>query len=142
MIEFNKNNKAENINFQAKKINKEKIMEPVKDFLKKGLQRAEFEVTDVGAFKEIEMLNENSNQYQDVAKFGFRIRPASPDHNSKQRVLELVATKKSPNEQKTMSQGYLTGTREEILARLKDPEMLDDLQKYVDEANTKFFNED
>lgn len=141
MIEFNSNNKINKTNFKAK-LNEEKFMEPIKEFLSKILQRAEFEVTDVGAFQPIEMLGANPNKYQEVEKFGFRIRPASPDHNSKERILELAATKKSATEKTTTYLEYARGTRDEILAKLKNPKLTEDLDNFVKDASKKFFAQD
>ena len=141
MIKFNANNKIDKINFESK-LKEEKMVKPVKDFLSELVQRAEFEVHDTGTFREIELLTDNPNQYQEVAKYGFRIRPDGSSNNSKERILEFAATKKSEHEKTTAYELCARGTREEILAKLKDPKILDDLQTYVKKASKDFFIED
>lgn len=140
MIEFNPNKKIEKNTFTAK-VPDNKALRSVQDLLAEVIDEVNSKVYDVGTFPEIVKLIDNPNQYQGIDKIGFRIRPDSDSINSKKRILQLVATKKSKTEKAPRYQYYAVGTKEEILRKLKDKKILEDLKKHIDDSSMDFITE-
>lgn len=131
----------------AKQLTKaeEKAMEPIKSLIAETLERAKFEVHDNGYFKPIETIVKNDNEYQEVESFGLRIRPSSDKNNSSGRIMEALAKKREEGGSSTLYKSItdnFPSSREEILKKLKDPKLADEIKKFIDESSTHFLLED
>jgi len=136
-----------NLVTDAKKIKKaaEKAMEPIESVIAETIERARFEVHDNGYFKPIETIMKNDNEYQEVESFGLRIRPSELKNNSSGRILEAFAKKKEEGGSTTIYKSItenFPSTRNEILKKLRDPKLADEIKQFIDESSTKFFLED
>ena len=109
----------------------------MRDFLENFTNRAEFELSDIGYFREIkaEFLNENPLRY--VRRIGLRLYPENSSTKCSQRVLEAFLTDESGKYE--TSKILEKGTREELLEYLKSNEAYDDLQSYVTKSSDRFF---
>lgn len=119
----------------------EKMADPVESMLSKILDRANKELTDVGYFKPIEEIVED-DRFTGISGYGFRIKNYSSDHNDPRKILELVALKKSSSEKTKLFQDEIIGTRERIIARLKDMNLKKKLENFVEDASNKFLLDD
>lgn len=125
---------------------KETLMEQVESLVNETHERARFEVTDVGHFKPIEIIMKNDNEYQEVEKFGLRIRPADSKNNSNERIFEMFATKKVDSGEEIVSKDVIEKiepvTRQDIIQKLKDPNFKDELKAFVQDSSNRFLMED
>jgi len=67
-----------------------------------------------------------------------RIRYIESEKDFRQRVLEFVANNKNYQNKTTCYIQYVIGNRSEILAKLIDPNINEDLNNYIKECSKKF----
>jgi len=114
-------------------------MKSAKDLISEVVKRAEKKMTDMGTFEPIELIIDNSNQYQHVGKFGIKIRVFGFDNNNTERLLEFIAISNTPGCRTTCSITYARGPRDEILSKLNNPHVIEDLGNFVRECSIDFF---
>lgn len=107
------------------------------EFLDNFTNRAEFELSDVGYFREIseEYLNDNPLRY--VGRVGLRLSPENTSTKCTERLLEAFVTDETGKYE--TAKLLKKGGREEILAYLKSKDAWDDLDNYITESSDRFF---
>jgi len=124
---------------------KEKAMEPIESLIAETTERARFEVHDNGYFKPIEIMMNHDNEYQEVESYGLRIRPSEAKNNSNGRILEVFAKKREEGGSTTLYKSItenFPSSRNEILKKLRDPKLADEIKEFIDESDRHFFLED
>jgi hypothetical protein len=113
-------------------------MKYIQNLISEFQKRAETEMPKIGIFEPIEIIIDNSNQSQHVGKYGLKISTFETDHNSTIRFLDFVAISNTIGCKTTSSIVYEIGTRDEILLKLSNPNINEDLGKFVKECSMDF----
>lgn len=109
-------------------------------FINDYIDKAEFQLTDIGFFGDIEKYYNNENPLRHVEKIGLKISPDGSSANSQKRILKAVVT--SENNRYEMPHILKEGSRDEILAYLKADDFQRKFENYVTKCSDKFFNDD
>jgi len=112
-------------------------VKPAENFLTEMVEYVNKSITDSRMPSYYEKLEDNPNMHQEVAKFGLRIRPEEGVANSQTRVLEKVVSKRG--EDKTTYEPLAKGTLKELLAKLQDPNLMEDMDDFVRRMNKQLF---
>lgn len=115
-----------------------KVLEPAQELIEKILKKSKI-IEDGMKFEDIEELTQRDIPNSNVRSYGFRVRPFN---GAKQIILELVATKNSDTERTTSFLPACIGTKTEIMAKLKDKNLISELKSHVKESGIKFLLED
>lgn len=104
--------------------------------LKKVKARAEFEMTDTGAFKPIVETVKNTKPVIELGDISLNLKPTSNLNNSKERVLEAAVSTKSG--QYTIEQQLVQGNREDVLQFLKSEDFNENFKRFLMECSDNF----
>lgn len=115
-------------------------VEKLQEFLTGFINRAEFELSDVGYFREIssEFVNDNPLRY--VGKVGLRLAPENSSTKCKNRILEAVISDEAGKYE--TSRVLKEGGRAELLEYLKSGKASEELENYITETSDRFFARD
>lgn len=137
MIRFNGDNYNSklNNNFKASEKKREN-MNDIQNLVKKVIDAAERQITDVGHFS-VSVEQKNSHPFKYLSSYGVSINPDSPADKA-MRVVKFFAK----NESETYSHesgNKFVGTRDEVLDYLKSGDFSGALEDYVNKVSDKFY---
>lgn len=112
-------------------------VDKMKEFINSFINRAEFELSDIGWFREISDFYLNENPLRYIHKAGLEILPENNSQSSKKRILKAFVTNES--DRYATSQTLKEGTREEILNFLKSDDFKNCFDDYVTGCSDNFF---
>lgn len=140
-MEINKLQNLENTTKTGfKRAPKGEPVEKMDDFINNFINRAEFELSDVGYFREISAEFQNDNPLRYIGKIGLKLNPENSSTKCTNRVLEVVVTDEQGKYE--TSKILKNGSRDELLNYLKSGDALNSLENYVTETSDRFFARD
>ncbi len=127
--------KTQNIPF--KNLSKEGNVDKMQEFIDSYINRAEFELSDIGWFREISEHYKNDNPLRYVNTIGLKIEPEDNSSSSKKRTLKAFVS--NANDQYYTFCTLKEGSRDEILQFLKSDDFKPILQDYITQCSDNFF---
>jgi hypothetical protein len=110
--------------------------EKIDTLIKKLRRRAEFEMPDVGTFREIKESMTNTKALLELGEIELSINPTSSLNSSTDRTLD-VAISTSSGKSKRM-ETLATGSREEILKYLNDENFPENFKRFLLDCSDEF----
>ncbi len=130
--------KIQNTSF--KNLSKGASVDKMQEFINSYINRAEFELSDIGWFREITDQYRNDNPLRYVNSIGLQITPENNSSSSKKRILKAFVT--TEDNRYSTFRTLKEGTRDEILQFLKSDEFKPMLQDYITQCSDSFFMDD